>query len=423
MMKKIIKSFSILVICLFSLAVFGWMSVHLSRGDKDFGFLNEPIKFMYSFLDQFNASVEEVKTMSPTFMPIWEEIDSINNLQFDLNVLMSYSESDNIRTVVIKNLKNDSILYKWNISEKVTEYDRIVNPISFPNKDLIYSFTDVSGLRRMDSLGNIKWKQDSIVSHHSLNLDSAGNIWVCTKIPPPKSASGTYKINNRVVYYDDDYITLIDANSGKILFNKSISNILKENSLSSYLLQAQTVSDPIHLNDIQPALKTTTYYNEGDVFLSIKQSSMIVHYRPSTNKVINVIEGPFSAQHDVDFLHDTTLTIFNNNTYPWWTTETLEAPDYNENLVVAGDFYSNIIQYNFRTNKFSFIGDSLFRANKLFTSTEGLHEYINDSTYFVEQQNVGYLWVIQNDKVVYKNLFKSPHEGYCHLPNWTRIIN
>ena len=34
-MKKIISVFSITVISLFVLAVFGWMSVHISKGDKD----------------------------------------------------------------------------------------------------------------------------------------------------------------------------------------------------------------------------------------------------------------------------------------------------------------------------------------------------------------------------------------------------
>ena len=63
-MKKFIKAFSFIVIILFALSLFGWVSVHIQKGDKDFGFLNEPVKFMYSFLDQFNKSVEEVKKLS-----------------------------------------------------------------------------------------------------------------------------------------------------------------------------------------------------------------------------------------------------------------------------------------------------------------------------------------------------------------------
>lgn len=421
-MKKIITAVSAIIIHLFTLSVFGWMSVHASKGDKDFGLLNEPTKFMYSFFDQFIWSAKEVKKLSPTFMPIWSKITPVNKLESNVNILMSYSESAFRRAVVIKNLKNDSILYKWDISEKASQWDRIVNPFVFPNKDLVYFFTDKSGLRRIDSLGNFKWKQDKFLAHHSLNIDSTGNFWVCSKNPPKNSPGGVYKIDGRNVYYDDDCVTRIDANNGEILFHRSITDILKTNNLANYILQATPVKDPIHLNDIQPALKTTQYYNEGDIFLSIKQSSMLLHYRPSTNKVIKVIEGAFSAQHDIDFLNDTTLTIFNNNSYPLWVKDSKPKPQDNVKLVNAGNFSSNIARYDFGTGKISYIGDSLFRANKIFTSTEGLHEFINDSTYFIEEQNVGCYWVIQGDEVVYKNVFKSQHSGHSHLPNWARII-
>lgn len=52
-MNKIIKTVAYIVIFLFLLSGFGWMSVHISKGDKNLGFLIEPVKFMYSFFDLF----------------------------------------------------------------------------------------------------------------------------------------------------------------------------------------------------------------------------------------------------------------------------------------------------------------------------------------------------------------------------------
>ena len=101
----------------------------------------------------------------------------------------------------------------------------------------------------------------------------------------------------------------------------------------------------------------------------------------------------------------------------------MEIPKDSVNLIVSGNFYSNIVQYNLSTKEFEIVGDSLFHLNGIFTHTEGLHEYINDSTYLVEEQNVGYIWIIQNNMVVYKNILKSQHEGYHHLPNWIRIVD
>ena len=222
-------------------------------------------------------------------------------MTFDLKVLVSYSTSDYYRTVELLNLKNDSSLYKWNLSDSVNDYDRVVNPMMLPNNDLVYSINMRTGLRRVDSLCNIKWKQDSIIVHHAFNLDSAGNIWTCSS-NKKYFASGMYKIGGRSVFYVDDNISKIDINTGELLFHKSISEILNDNNLSSYLLKSPNITDPIHLNDVQPALHTTKFYKEGDLFLSIKQTSMVLHYRPLTNKIIRIITGPFSAQHDVDFI-------------------------------------------------------------------------------------------------------------------------
>ena len=40
---------------------------------------------------------------------------------------------------------------------------------------------------------------------------------------------------------------------------------------------------------------------------------MVMHYRPSTNEVINIIEGSFVHQHDVDLLSGGRISIFDNN--------------------------------------------------------------------------------------------------------------
>ena len=62
--------------------------------------------------------------------------------------------------------------------------------------------------------------------------------------------------------------------------------------------------DPIHLNDIEPILKDGPFWKKGDVFLSIRDQSMIVLFRPTTNKILNVIQGPFNMQHDIDIISD-----------------------------------------------------------------------------------------------------------------------
>ena len=53
----------------------------------------------------------------------------------------------------------------------------------------------------------------------------------------------------------------------KFLFKKSVSEILAENEIISSQLFKE--HDPIHLNDIEEAFKTTKFWNKNDLFLRL----------------------------------------------------------------------------------------------------------------------------------------------------------
>lgn len=427
-MKKILTIFSTIVISLFILAVFGWMVSEIESKHRKFGFLTKPIKHLYTFPDLFKQSVEEVKTLPGTFIPAPADFEPVNKLEKDLMVLSTYSDTSDYRSVVLLNLKNDSVLRKWTFEHPAKkewiDNERIINPILYPDGSLLYNFyyTRYPGLHMLDPEGNVLWKSDTLVVHHGMNLNRDGDIWACTQLPGWR-ATGKYHSGGKEVFFNDYTITKFDQNTGEMLFHKSITEILEENNLSNYLFKSADTKEPIHLNDVQPALKTTKYYNEDDVFISLRNVHLILHYRPSTNELINLLEGPFINQHDVDIENDTTLIIFNNNTAVDINRNGREPHNDTLRPVYAGNLYSNIVSYNLKTHEYSFIGDSLFRANKIFTVNEGLAEFIDPETYFVEEQNSGILWVIKNNEVIYKNVLKSQHEGHHHLPNWTRIVN
>ncbi len=428
---RTMKWFAVIVICLFTLSIFGWMSIHISKGDKEFGFLTDFVSYMYSFPDVFSESVDQVKTIESvqevttfalpkTFVKTPKKFKPINKLESDLIVLTSYSDTNSTRTIALVNLKNDKTIYKWAIPDSVEDHQRIFHPLLLPEKNLVYSFHS-AGTKRIDSLSNVVWKKNNIWAHHSKNIDTHGDIWMCT-YAKGYQANGVYKLNNREVFFKDEFITKVDGKTGETLFHKSMAEILAENNLSNYLLKSGNLWDPIHSNDIEPAPKTTSYYKQDDVFISCKNLSVILHYRPATNELINVIEGPFTCQHDVDFLNDSSLVFFNNNCYPVSNNDRRPAPKDRSKLVFAGDLYSSIVKYDFQTQKISFIWEDVFRKNKIYSYTEGLIDFYEPNTCFVEEQNSGILWVIKDEEVIYSNVLKSPHKGYHHLPNWTRII-
>ena len=164
--------------------------------------------------------------------------------------------------------------------------------------------------------------------------------------------------------FSDDSIVKIDS-SGKILFNKSVLEILDENNIIiDYYSRGK---DPIHLNDIEPTFSDTDYWKKGDLFLNIRNQDMIVHYRPSNNRVINIIRGPFTWAHDVDVISDKEISIFNNN-----------------NNTKNSD-HSEIIIYNFE-KKFRRLFNSQLKKENFKTTTEGLHHIFKDGSLMVEEQ-------------------------------------
>ncbi|MGB0432214.1 MAG: hypothetical protein ACPGLV_17190, partial [Bacteroidia bacterium] len=114
-MKKILSIFSTIIISLFFLSLFGWMVNQISTKNKKFGFVTEPIKFMYSFPDLFKQSVKEVKSLPRTYIKTYEHFEPVNKLKKDLIVLTTHSDTSDTRSIVLMNLKNDSILKRWKI--------------------------------------------------------------------------------------------------------------------------------------------------------------------------------------------------------------------------------------------------------------------------------------------------------------------
>ncbi len=425
-MKKILPAFAILVITLFLLSVFGWMVKHVTIGDKDFGrFINKGLDSYVSFLDLFKRSVEEVKKLPETFVPTPADFQPVNKLEDDLIILTSYSNKQGGRTVETRNLLNDETLHSWHIDNPHQEHDRIMDPLLLDNHSLCYSFNGVTGLTAIDSAGNELWKQNSFAHHHSLNLDSSGNIWACSYTKEKGDFiiyKGHYTLGGREFVYIDNTITQLDQHKGEILFHRSITDILVSNGLENLLIKANNSGDPIHLNDVQPALKSTEYYKEGDLFLSFRNLSAIIQYRPSNDSVILLLEGLFYSQHDVDFLNDSTIYFFNNNAHTIWLERANNWRTADERIY-AGKFYSNVVAYDLKNNRYFYLSDQAFRDNDIYTFTEGMSEMLPNGHLFVEEQNSGILWVLDGNDVVYKNVLKSHHEGHHHLSNWTRVLN
>ncbi|MGB1480035.1 MAG: arylsulfotransferase family protein [Flavobacteriales bacterium] len=420
------------VLVLAALSAFGWVVKHRTKGDLDLGWGNVVVDQLAGFPDLFKKSVKEAQTLPQTYVPTPDGFDRINRLTEDVLALSAYSNEDEDRNIDLWNLRTGDVVHRWTLRRDVLDFKvhrRVHHPLLLEDKSVVSFITGREPLFRLDSASNMVWRQDSLLFHHAINLDAEGHIWACVQ-KFEKGGTWTayrarYEMDGKTVHFLDNSIARIHPETGHIEYVKSCVDILKENGLEHLVLRSGDPMDPLHLNDVEPALFSGPFFEEGDVFLSFRNLQAVLQFRPSTGEVVRVIDGPLAAQHDVDVLGDSTLVIFNNATQENVGRYTHTAHKYpvSKEQALLKHWYSHVVEYDLASDTFRPLHEELVREHEIMTFSEGLQERLPDGSYFVEEQNSGVLWVLGDDGVLYKDVLASHHEGHHHLPNWTRIIS
>jgi len=413
------------------LSVFGWMAQHRAKKDRDFGSLNGVVELLSGFPDRFKESVVEVQTLPQTFVKTPEEFDRVNRLEEDVLTLTAYSNPEGGRTIAVRNLRNGKELHQWALPNDLgplKPHWRVHHPLLLEDKSVVSFINNRSPLFRLDSASNVEWRQDSLSFHHAINRGPDGDLWVCAMRWETGGRHiayrGRYRMGDKTVNFLDNSIARVDAETGHILEVTSVAEMLRDNGLDHLILRSGDAQDPLHLNDVEPALFGSDHMDRGDLFLSFRNLQCVLQYRPSTGKVIRVIDGPLAAQHDVDTVDGRTLAIFNNNVQEnngVYTNQAHKYPVSKEQVEVA-HCHSEITLFDLETNSFTPLFPELMAEAGIMTSSEGLQEALPGGRWFLEEQNSGELWVVGPEGVLYHDVHVSHHDGYHHLPNWTRVL-
>ena len=317
----------------------------------------------------------------------------------DFKVLHTYLPK--IEEIISKTDTSKKEFKRFKINGSPNRY-QMIHPLILANGDLIFQHTD-SPLVKINFCGKISWINDLDPFHHSVEIDEEGNYWVPSRMYPFSRGVQKYKKSEK---FYDDAITKVSPD-GKVLYQKSVTEILLEIKELHY--NDFVTTDPLHLNDIQPVLKDGKFWKKGDLFLSLRNSSMIILYRPETSEVIKIIKGPFYAQHDIDIISENKISIFNNNVQ-----FTLDGQK---------TLFTEILIYDFNTGKFSKkFNDSLIK-NKVITGSNGLSDILHDGSIMVEQTYHGRILFFNSiGELEWEYLNKASNNEIYWL-NWSRIID
>ncbi len=431
MRNKIVKGFAFTIVFFTLLSIGCALVRNVTLYEREY---NPLIKNSICFLSTFPFTVkdvlcgDELKGIPPTYVKIDPAFEEVNNLDYDLYGTNSfYNKKTKEWDIKLFNFRNDSVIYKWHIqkkdfykTEKQFTNAEPRSTILLPDKSVIVLFAETNNLFRLDSLSNIIWHNTQKQFHHTMNLSVDSNIWVCS--------SSYQAIKNPIVtrtrYYIDDYITKVNINTGEIIQEKSITKLLTDNDLQYMLFKYGNYGygeDPIHLNDIEVAYKKSASYNKGDLFLSCRHRSVIIQYRPVINKVIRVIDGPFINQHDVDIISDNEISLFNNNVIAFGTCNPLTPKINTENKDVIEFNSSYVLKYNIAKDEYSSFSPEIFEKEEIASYTEGLQDFLSNGDLFIESQNEGKIYILNEKEIKLKKYFKTDIKGMAFQPHWIRL--
>lgn len=269
------------------------------------------------------------------------------------------------------------------------------------NGDLIIKDYD-SPLFRITPCGKRVWTLQDGNFHHSTEADADGDLWIPGVAERPTLAG----VNEK---FREDMIDKISP-SGKLLFSRSLPQILIRHGYSNWLFTLPS-DDPTHLNDIQPVLDDGPYWKKGDLFLSMRNISTVMLYRPSTDEILWIKRGPWIAQHDVDILDDHRISIYDNDVEE-------RAP---RKPYFAGT--SQVVVYDFATQQISLPLYDQMKRYKFRTWVEGLFAELPDGSMLVEDPTDARLVIFRRDGRIAAQYVNRAQDGALYQLAWSCYID
>ena len=409
---KLLRTTAIAILVVASLSFYGFAVQHVVFGQQRLGSLTQPLKNFISLPDYFfqsfskNTDYHGRVSISPGFEPVHSLEEDVLCINSHLNL------EDSVWVMRLINLRNQKEVYHWSFQdEKENTSNRELFLENVPNSFLLLGDTSIvfqlfttPDLVRLNKNEEVVWK--TTVSgnlRRGLSLGIDGNLWVCS------SQENSFGMRLSGYRYFDNTISKINTETGKTIFSKSISEILVENDFHGLLLGSNETEDPIHLNDIDPVDNNTPYWQKGDLFLSLKNMSIIMHYRPSTNAIIRLIQGSFIAQNNISLISDHELVIFDNRSPLVGREAMIKIPKSKDSLLYTTANPRTLV-YDFKTETYYPLEEQFFESHPI-SHHSGLFHSLGVNQFLIEDQGSGNLYILDNGKIVFSDYLGINSQG------------
>jgi hypothetical protein len=285
----------------------------------------------------------------------------------------------------------------WN-----SELFRAIHPLLLPDGNLIVK-DHFSPIMRVDACSRRVWLNDDRAFHHSTEMDDEGYLWVPSLVEPQQIAGVLPE-------FSEDEIVKLNTD-GNILFSRSVPQLMLDHRLEYLIFTNGSYGvDPTHLNDIEFVKSDGPFWKRGDLFLSLRNISTIMLYRPSTDRIVWWKQGPWVAQHDVDVLDDHRISIYDNH-----------AEDRGRDARVLD--HSDVVIYDFAADTASRPYAELMISEKIRTTFAGLYAELPGGYALIEDVTDARLMIAGPDGKLAAEYVNRAESGDIYQLGWSRYID
>lgn len=180
---------------------------------------------------------------------------------------------------------------------------------------IVVNFDHGDAVARFDSCGEPQWITPGIF-HHVMDRAEDGSIWSWVAV------GGAYTRDQRLVN--------LDTASGAVRNTRLLADIARQSDAAGLAFSVPRVfdfsfdpnadrvdTDLFHPNDIEILRERDAaafpLFEAGDQLISLRNLNLVAVLDGETQAVKWAQRGPWRRQHDPDFLHDGTISVYNNN--------------------------------------------------------------------------------------------------------------
>lgn len=215
-----------------------------------------------------------------------------------------------------------TILHTWRIDAEAVFGRNLNNPYIhgahlFPDGEILVSYEFV-GLARVSPCGEPRWTLTDPVTHHSVADAGDGTFWVSGNRVLDSSEGRSEAVMNTLGFpLYEDLLVHVGAD-GNVLQTISTIDLLERNGLNDAVVRSgfPLKGDIHHLNDVEPLPPQLAAeypsFAAGDLAVSLRDLHMVMVVDPATLLVKWHTTTDTLSQHDVDYLGDGWIGVFDN---------------------------------------------------------------------------------------------------------------